>query len=93
VSIGGVRDDNSILLRSKLSRIVVLPELYYLLFFHFHVLLALADSHFHTTVLDYVVWAHVFLFFFSLSFISCFPLLRCHFSLLLGLIQTLLEGV
>ena len=42
VSVGCVSDHHTVLLARKLGRIVILAELHDLLFFHLHVLLALA---------------------------------------------------
>lgn len=90
---------DSIFLWRKLSWVIVLSELNNLLFFHLHVLFSLADSHFHSTILDDVVWAHVFLFLFPLGFFSCLLLLSRHSlfgwlrSCVLLLIQTFLERI
>ena len=97
--IGCISDDNTILLRCILRWVIVLSEFDDLLLFHLHIFFSLADSHFHATILNNVVWAHVFLLFLSLSLLSCFLLLSCHrffgwlsYSVLL-LIQTFLERV
>ena len=89
-----IGDYNSVLLACKLGRIVVLPKLGDLLFFHLHVLLSLADRHFHTTILNNVVRAQILLLFYALGFLSCFFLLGSLSRLvLLSLIQTFLKRV
>lgn len=61
MGVGGVGYNYSVLLRSVLGWVVVLAELYDLLLFHLHILLPLAHSHLHSTVLNYIVRAKILL--------------------------------
>ena len=81
VSVGCISDNDTVLLASKLGRIVILPELYDLLLLHLHVLFSLTHRHLHASVLDDVVRSQIFLFFFSLGCLCCLLLLCGHLFL------------
>ena len=72
MGIGCISHHDTVFLRCKFSRIVVLAELDNLFLFHFHILFALAHRHLHPTILNYIIGAQIFLLFLSFLFLDRF---------------------
>ena len=72
VSVSCISDNYSVFLRCKFGWIIILSELHDLFVFHLHVFFALADSHFHTTVLNDIIWTQILFLFFPFSLFFCF---------------------